>query len=233
MSWPAVAWALGQKAPSSASKFVLVMLADAASAGDWLAWPSAAYLSDATQQDRKTVLANLKKLELHNLIKLAGKTGKTGQVAVWRLPVVIPGKVGNDPKNGMLDEGETVPFFPSNSTVFPPKRSQKRDTEPVRNQKEPESGRAKRSPPSDRGSRLAADWTLPEEWKTWAEGIRQDLDLQDCAERFKDYWLGLPGAKGRKADWLATWRNWVKNERAAAGKRGAPSSNGNAWEDAL
>lgn len=130
MSWPAVAWAMAQRAPSSPCKFLLVTLADTASAGDWLAWPSVAYMSDTTQQDRKTVLCNLKRLEVASLIAAAGRTGKTGQVTVWRLPVVVHGK---SPKNGTLADTETVPNFLANSTVFPLKESQKRDTEPVLN----------------------------------------------------------------------------------------------------
>ena len=29
---------------------------------------------------------------------------------------------------------------------------------------------------------------------------------------FRDYWIGVAGAKGRKADWRATWRNWVRRK---------------------
>jgi hypothetical protein len=31
-------------------------------------------------------------------------------------------------------------------------------------------------------------------------------------EAFCDYWRGIPGAKGRKLDWVATWRNWMRRE---------------------
>jgi hypothetical protein len=37
-------------------------------------------------------------------------------------------------------------------------------------------------------------------------------------ERFCDHWRAQPGAKGRKADWPATWRNWMRrayDDRAA------------------
>lgn len=37
------------------------------------------------------------------------------------------------------------------------------------------------------------------------------------AERFRDYWLAAPGAKGLKRDWLATWRTWCR--RAIEGQR--------------
>lgn len=36
----------------------------------------------------------------------------------------------NGPENGMHPKNGTVPIFPSNSTVFPPKGSRKRDTDP-------------------------------------------------------------------------------------------------------
>ena len=66
-----------------------------------------------------------------------------------------------------------------------------------------------------RGARLLPDWVLPEEWRDWAQQERPDLDPQVTAERFRDYWTARPGAGGRKLDWQATWRNWVREERAA------------------
>lgn len=70
------------------------------------------------------------------------------------------------------------------------------------------------SAPPQRGSRLPADWQLPDDWATWAKQARPDLSPAETAQRFADYWHAVPGAKGRKADWLATWRNWVRNEKA-------------------
>ena len=67
---------------------------------------------------------------------------------------------------------------------------------------------------SPRGTALPADWQLPENWKTWAQAERQDLDVQLVADSFRDYWVAKPGKDGRKADWQATWRNWVRNQRA-------------------
>jgi hypothetical protein len=42
------------------------------------------------------------------------------------------------------------------------------------------------------------------------------LSIDETAERFRDYWIAQPGVKGRKADWSATWRNWVRNEKVSA-----------------
>lgn len=66
-----------------------------------------------------------------------------------------------------------------------------------------------------RATRLPADWTPPADWLAWAKQERPDLDLANTAATFADYWRGKPGKDGTKADWLATWRNWVRREKAA------------------
>jgi hypothetical protein len=79
-------------------------------------------------------------------------------------------------------------------------------------------------PPSDpKGSRLPADWTLPPDWAAWCEENRPDLDPAVVADAFRDFWVGKAGKDARKADWLATWRNWCRSQkpgtRSAAGSR--------------
>ena len=74
------------------------------------------------------------------------------------------------------------------------------------------------------GSRLPPDWTLPDEWRTWAEHERPDVDVALEAAKFRDFWHGKPGKDGRKADWQATWRNWVR--RAEPGRRRASPAAG-------
>ncbi len=72
---------------------------------------------------------------------------------------------------------------------------------------------------SPRGTALPEAWTLPDDWKTWAEGARPDVDVLIVADSFRDYWVAKPGKDGRKADWLATWRNWVRNQRSGSAQR--------------
>lgn len=67
-----------------------------------------------------------------------------------------------------------------------------------------------------RGARLTHT-DLPEDWRSWCEQERPDLDASSVWAQFADYWVAAPGAKGCKADWLATWRNWVRRERQQGG----------------
>lgn len=54
------------------------------------------------------------------------------------------------------------------------------------------------------------------------------VDLKHEHQKFVDYWCAQPGAKGRKVDWPATWRNWIRHawERLPAntGTRAASTS---------
>lgn len=66
-------------------------------------------------------------------------------------------------------------------------------------------------------SRLPADWAASAEDIEFCKTERPELIPAQTEQRFRDYWIAQPGVKGRKADWPATWRNWVRNERAPHG----------------
>lgn len=59
---------------------------------------------------------------------------------------------------------------------------------------------------------------LPKEWELFATRERPELNPAGVFEQFKDYWAAVPGVKGRKLDWFATWRNWVRTQKTTGGK---------------
>jgi uncharacterized protein YdaU (DUF1376 family) len=65
-----------------------------------------------------------------------------------------------------------------------------------------------------RGSRLPTELEIPNDYITFCQQERQDLDPHKVWEQFKDYWSAQPGQKGVKTDWAATWRNWVRRQDA-------------------
>lgn len=67
-----------------------------------------------------------------------------------------------------------------------------------------------------RGSRLSLS-ALPDDWLSWAIQERPDLNPDAAWQHFRDYWIAIPGQKGCKLDWLATWRNWVRREQQNSG----------------
>ncbi len=67
------------------------------------------------------------------------------------------------------------------------------------------------------GSRLPADWQPSPDELRWARDARPDLAVTAEVESFRDYWIAKPGKDGRKTDWTATWRNWIRRANAPRG----------------
>lgn len=85
---------------------------------------------------------------------------------------------------------------------------------------------AKRAAPvAKRGTRIHEDWypdlhvidaikaELPYATREW---------LTAQHRQFIDYWISVPGQRGIKLDWNATWRNWMRrsSERTPMGHNG-------------
>ena len=68
---------------------------------------------------------------------------------------------------------------------------------------------------SPKGSRLPSDWVLPDAYFQWPiDELGWPPDrCRRVAAVFFDYWQAVPGARGVKADWLATWRYWCRREK--------------------
>lgn len=81
-------------------------------------------------------------------------------------------------------------------------------------------------PPSTKQSRATA---LPDDWepdaKTWALADELGFTAQevwDQLDRMRDWAKNAGGGKGRKSDWNAAFRNWIK--RAADDRRNKPQA---------
>lgn len=63
------------------------------------------------------------------------------------------------------------------------------------------------------GTRFTLE-NLPDDWRAECRRIQSKADPSKVFEEFRDHWIAQPGAKGRKSDWLATWRNWCRRLNA-------------------
>lgn len=85
-----------------------------------------------------------------------------------------------------------------------------------------------RRPRADRGTRLPTDWTLSP--ANIALAIEHGHTPQEFETEFKDFWVGVPGTRGRKCDWEATARNRIKEtskrRRVNGNGIGRPNANG-------
>ena len=145
MSSEALAWAFKVNVKPSAVKFTLIALCECANYKTGKIFPSIEHLAEITGQDRKTIIANVAKLEAMGLIRDTGERGgRTKQIKVYEAAV------GTVPKTEQLQK--------RNSSVSPSKQSQKRDTEPSREPSSPVSANADTSPPSIKPKDVLDAW---------------------------------------------------------------------------
>ena len=118
LSLSAIAWAHQQRTGNATANHLLIVMAGLVAdkpmkSDEGCTWPPmhcwarSETLAEATQQDPKTVAANLKKLVMGGYIELAGRQGETGRRPVYQLSV-------NQPENGVIAGRVINPFFPGN-----------------------------------------------------------------------------------------------------------------------
>lgn len=88
--------------------------------------------------------------------------------------------------------------------------------------REREEGKPSSPKKSPRGTRLPADYVIPDAWITDAIDARHKAGLPPCdvrteAVKMVNHFVSSPGAKGVKVDWHRTWINWALNARAIGG----------------
>ncbi|WAW09753.1 helix-turn-helix domain-containing protein [Oxalobacter vibrioformis] len=223
MSFKVMTWASRQKVGGSSAKALLLVMANLAD-DQGICYPSQRYLSEVLEQNIKTVQKNIKFLQENGFLVDTGKrVGGTKSVIVYQLSMSkAPPKTDelNTPKVGVPPKTEYALNYPEAPPILP--RSTPKNG--VRTQKEYKGNRDSAA----RGTRLPDDWQPSEEMISYCRQKRPDLDPHEVGERFRDFWLSKPGKDGRKADWAATWRNWVRNERQGTATPSA--ANVRPWE---
>lgn len=97
---------------------------------------------------------------------------------------------------------------------------------------EAETSSLPRIPRGGKGTRIPDPFTVDEAMKDWAvERNMQPQWVLRQTERFVNYWTAIPGAKGVKNDWRATWRNWLLKAQDDAPAAAPVSRNGYAKDD--
>jgi uncharacterized protein YdaU (DUF1376 family) len=119
------------------------------------------------------------------------------------------GKLGGRPRKpkGKPEESRRV-------SEAKPNESPEKPNPLIHQSTNPPTEKQERSPS---GSRLPPDWSPSDAEVSFAMINRPDVDWQAEADKFRDYWRGVAGAKGRKSDWPGTWRNWIRRADASKG----------------
>lgn len=129
---------------------------------------------------------------------------EAGQHAPWNTPMAELRDLANRVSPPLH---ETAPATPATATQTPITRHQTPERVETR-----------------RGSRLPPDWRMSPDQEAYCRENRPDLSPVKTAERFRDYWVSKAGKDAVKLDWDATWRNWVRNEKALQAVAGRQSA---------
>lgn len=228
VNYIAKVWAL--EIPST-PKLVLLSLADQAN-DKGICWPSQPYIARRCSLSDRAVRVQLTYLEDAKVIRRNVRAG-VGTTFTLTLPDADEPRNDVPPRNNIPPRND-VPATPEQYSGHPGttfRQTVSKHKEPsVEGGKPPAVDEGKKSSVM-KGSRLPADWKLPKAWGEWAlaevPGWSAD-QIRKVGEKFGDYWLGKAGKDAVKADWLATWRNWVRREaernNSATSRSPAPST---------
>lgn len=126
-------------------------------------------------------------------------------IAAW-----ANGNKGGRPRKAHIEDSKKTHGLPTGNPADNPA-----ETHGLTDKRRVEKIREETSKADARATRLPADWMPNESDVSFCRKERPDLMPQEVADQFRDYWIAQPGTKGKKTDWQATWRNWVRNQRAA------------------
>lgn len=88
----------------------------------------------------------------------------------------------------------------------------------------PKGGDGRQAEPRNRGHRLPLDWQPDADLIEFARSLGFSIDQErEARAEFVDYWRGVPGSRGCKTDWPATYRNRLR-EVAAKRKLKPPAT---------
>lgn len=254
MSVHAISWALKTRTGSPATKAVLLALANYADERG-CCWPTQVRIAEETELSVRTVMRALVDLEAHGLIDREererredktrrsdlirlkmdhGATVSPCQAKVTESHHDLPDTVS--PTNLTLCPNlpDTVSGSYNAGTVIEPSVEPSGPIGPSRVRAPTATSSIPKASSAGRGSRLPSDWRPSRADIEFAEreGVTGPWLDREIGS-FLDFWHGKPGERGRKVDWSATWRNWVRKavDRGEPRSRAGPGRARNAYAD--
>lgn len=202
-----------------APKMVLISLADNAN-DHGECWPLLKTIGKRASLGRTALIDALKWLEEKGLLEIERAPGVRNRYTV-KPPGMNPDLFESPPNQSAKRTGppsgrvRQVDWSGSRTRPSDGLDPSAKRTGPVRqadpllyNRKEPSLNQREERAPA--GTRLPPTWEPSAEDHDFARRERPDLDLAAELAKFRDHWAACPGRAGVKADWSATWRNWIR-----------------------
>jgi hypothetical protein len=217
-----LAWKMDMQA---GRKMVLLAMCDSAN-DEGKCWPSIETLMQKCSMGERTVQQHLAVMEAEGIVKRDMRAGRSTVYNIDPRRLCTPAESAppqiSHPANSAPAPATSAPIPPQNPHPTPA------DLAPITVKEPPKEPSKKRK--VARGTRLPSDWKLLGKHAKAASEIEPkwtEADIRMIGDKFKDHWVAVPGQKGCKSDWEATWRNWCRNEQMR-GNVGKAASHG-AW----
>lgn len=245
MSYDAERWARSQKVGNASAKFVLIELANALNRETGKCYPSIEALQEATELNRKTVIAATKHLEEKGFITKRRSFVNGKQIVYYGFPSFKPAdweSKNKSTKTGTLESTENGTLPPQSteigtyeSTVFGTvtrnKNKEKNkeieqgssfpaqapwETDHLTNDgKKVEKPKATRAKPKT-SCPFSPDDSIPPEYLEYAQAKHPSINAQAEFTKFVNFHI----SKDNKfSNWLAAWRTWATKAEEFAKSR--------------
>ena len=208
MSNKALTWAFEADLPM-AQKFVLVALADKADEAH-SCFPGQKVIAQMVGSTDRTVRRALVELEAAGFIVRQERRATDGYRTSDRYFLAVEGALPDKLAGSAHRTSATVSPDIHDSLTGQSVRAIEPSANPKKN---PQSESA-------RGSRVPEPFEVTEKMRKWAAENTPAVDIEKATEEFVDYWRGVPGARGRKSDWVGTWRNDMRTKQKFAVRDG-------------
>lgn len=222
MSYDATDWAMVQSVDDPYERLVLIVLAHHVRRQTDTCWPSVGRIARITRMSDKGVRLVLARLVAKNLVRVSGSTSCRRYHLALSAPVS-----GTDVAASAPVPGTTAPVSGTGRSGTGYRQSRKEQgtnlSEDDEKQFAGHEGEERGQGLAALGSRLTEDWQPSAADIEWAECNEPTVDWRREADKFRDYWIAKPDLQGgRRTNWPATWRNWLRNApRRPPGRTGS------------
>lgn len=219
LSNDALTWAFALRMTDASAKAVLIALANHAD-DEGKCWPSAERLELFTALADRTVRGALHRLSTMGAIALQIRPGRAamcrlnlsweGQPTPAASADVDPGRKCRTKKTTPAPDAgpprQMLPHTPAGNADPPAAAADESSISLNETSVEPSTTtRGANGRSTARGTRLPANWLPDADDRTFAEDRGLNADV--VGEEFRNFWVAVPGSKGLKLDWKATFRN--------------------------
>lgn len=191
------------KVSANSTWSVLVCLCEHANKDTLLCWPSHIRIKEVTKMGGDAVNRALKCLEQNHFItKQRTQTANRYLINVDKLQdltISIPDIDSQDPRYRLSGSGALIV---RDEPVIKPVK------EPVKN-------------PCTRAHVIPDDFSITQDMRDWFNQENINLNIEEETREFVEYWND---AKGKKKNWLLTWKNRMRDQKKRFGNKARPKS---------